>query len=81
MANTSSAIDYTSVAKGMAFQTANSQSSTATITGQHAKGYRMWFLPYTYSYLSSWGIAGGRIEVYAKTKQSQSEITLGQAAS
>jgi len=59
----------------------SSQTNNRPITGAHARGYRIWFLPVDYSMLSNWQISGGRIDAYVKLKQSQSQITVGDTAS
>ena len=80
-AGSTNATDYVRTINGMSWYTNSSQSNNYPITNAHARGYQMYFLPYNYSYRESVKINGGRIQVYAKLKQSQKEITLGQAAS
>jgi hypothetical protein len=64
----------------MSWYSSGNQTNNYPVTGAHARGYQMYFLPYNYSYRNSVKINGGRIQVYAKLKQSQSQITLGQVA-
>jgi hypothetical protein len=59
----------------------SSQTNDYPITGEHARGYRVWFLPTDYTALSNWKISGGRLDAYVKLKQSQSQITVGDTAS
>ena len=56
------------------------QSANYPITGEHARGYKIWFLPYNYSVKDSWIISGGRMDIYVKLKQSKAEITVGDSA-
>ena len=59
----------------------SSQTNNRPITGAHARGYRIWFLPTNYNMLSNWQISGGRLDAYVKLKQSKAEITVGDTAS
>ena len=77
----SGAAGYMRTINGMSYYSNSSQSNNYPITGAHARGYRIYFLPYNYSYREAVKINGGRIQVYANLKQSQQEITLGQLAS
>jgi hypothetical protein len=77
----SGAAGYMRTVNGMSYYSNSSQSNNYPITGAHARGYRIYFLPYNYSYREAVKINGGRIQVYANLKQSQKEITLGQLAS
>jgi hypothetical protein len=77
-ANTTQHINYSRQIIGMAWYSNGSQSNEYVVTGEHARGYRLWFNPYNYSYRDSCKLAIGRIKVYANIKQSQSEITYGQ---
>ena len=77
-ANTTGHINYSRITKGMAWYSQGSTSTERPITGEHARGYRLWFNPVNYSYRDSCKLAIGRIKVYANIKQSQSEITYGQ---
>ena len=79
-AASTSAIDYVRTINGMSWYSSGNQTNNYPITGAHARGYQMYFLPYNYSYRESVKKNGGRIQVYAKLKQSQSQITLGQVA-
>jgi hypothetical protein len=58
----------------------SSQTNNRPITGAHARGYRIWFLPVNYNMLSNWKISGGRLDAYVKLKQSKSQITVGDTA-
>jgi len=58
----------------------SSQSNNRPITGAHARGYRIWFLPTDYARLGVWQISGGRLDAYVKLKQSKSQITVGDTA-
>ena len=75
------AAGYMRTINGMSYYSNSSQSNNYPITAAHARGYRIYFLPYNYSYRDSVKINGGRIQVYANLKQSQQEITLGQLSS
>ena len=77
----SGAAGYMRTINGMSYYSNSSQGNNYPITGEHARGYRIYFLPYNYSYKDTVKINGGRIQVYANLKQSQKEITLGQLAS
>jgi len=79
-ANTTQHINYSRQTMGMAWYSNSSQNNEYAITGEHARGYRLWFNPVNYSYRESCKLAIGRIQVYAKLKQSQSEITYGQTS-
>ena len=82
MGYTSGSISYKSYTLGgTGFYSQSSQTNNYPITGEHARGYRVWFLPYTYSLKDSWIINGGRVDVYANLKQSKAQITIGDVAS
>ena len=79
--NTGGTVTYSRQIMGMGWYSNSNQSNNYPITGAHARGYRIWFNPVDYNYASSAVFAEGRIKIYANMKQSQKEITLGQAAS
>jgi hypothetical protein len=80
MANDSSQWNYTGMTSNGYAAYREVQSVNYPITGEHARGYKIWFLPYNYSALGSWVISGGRMDVYVKLKQSKAEITVGDVA-
>jgi hypothetical protein len=80
MSQSSSSWNYTSTSIGGAKYRSSNSSNNYPITGEHARGYRMWFLPTNYNYKDTWKISGGRINVYANLKQSQAQITVGDTA-
>jgi len=81
MSSSSSSWNYTSTSIGGAKYRSSNSSNNFPITGKHARGYRMWFLPTDYNQRENWKISGGRINVYANLKQSQAQITVGDTAS
>ena len=81
MSSSSSSWSYTSTSIGGAKYRNTNQSNDYPITGEHARGFRMWFLPTDYNQRENWKISSGRINVYANLKQSQAQITVGDTAS
>lgn len=81
MSSSSSSWNYTSTSVGGAKYRNSNSGNDYPITGEHARGYRMWFLPTDYNQRENWKISGGRINVYANLKQSQAQITVGDTAS
>ena len=81
MANTTAQWNYTMMTMGgHATYRQGNQTNNRPITGSHARGYRIWFLPTDYARLGVWQISGGRLDAYVKLKQSKSQITVGDTA-
>jgi len=82
MANSGGQWNYTfMVTGGHSTYRQSSQTNNRPITGAHARGYRIWFLPTDYTKRANWKISGGRVDAYVKLKQSKSQITVGDLAS
>jgi len=79
-ANDSGQWNYTGMTSNGYAAYREQQSANYPITGEHARGYKIWFLPYNYSVKDSWIISGGRMDIYVKLKQSKAEITVGDSA-
>lgn len=80
MANDASQWNYTGMTSNGYAAYREVQSANYPITGEHARGYKIWFLPNIYSAKDNWVMSGGRMDIYVKLKQSKAEITVGDTA-